>query len=171
MVNAILNDRGVPRARRSSAALLTLNGIEPDDWRARGAARKLAASLLEHGQVACWVEKAVGEPEGKRGGDQRVEARECVRLRSAKVLDSAFRFMCECRICDRSRGGLRLALARDVPLPRRLVVHIDESAEVRWAKVVWRRGRLVGIRLYEQSPRIKPCDRYALRARYYGILD
>jgi len=172
MVNAILSDRGVPRARRPSAASLTLDGVKRGDWRAcADAARRLAASLLEDGQVSYWVEEAVGEPERRRSGEHRVEARERVRLRSAKVLDSAFRFVCECRICDRSRRGLRLALARDVPLPRRLAVHIDESAEVRWAKVVWRRGRLVGIRLYEQSPRIKPCDRYALRARYYGILD
>jgi hypothetical protein len=63
------------------------------------------------------------------------------------------------------------ARACEGSLPRRLAVHIDESAEVRWAKVVWRRGRLVGVKLYEQSPRIKPCDRYALKALYYGILD
>ena len=172
MVNAILSGQRVSRARRPSAALLTLGGVKRGDWRAcADAARRLVASLFERGEVSRRVGEAVGEPKRKRGGDHRAEEREQVLLRSAKVLDSAFRFVCECRICDRSRGGLRLALARDVPLPRRLAVHIDESAEVRWAKVVWRRGRLVGIRLYEQSPRIKPCDRYALRARYYGILD
>jgi hypothetical protein len=122
---------------------------------------------VEQGQVAYWLE----EPVRKRSGELRVDAGERVRLRSAKVFDPAFRFVCECRICDRSRGGLRLALARDVPLPRRLAVHIDESSEARCAAVVWRRGLLVGIRLYEQSPRIKPSDRYALKERYYGILD
>ncbi len=94
-----------------------------------------------------------------------------MRLRSAKVLDAAFRFVCECRICDRLLHGLRLALAREVPLPRRLAVHIDESGQVRCATVVWRRGPVIGVRLYEQASRMKPCDRFALRERYYGILD
>jgi hypothetical protein len=148
--------------------LLTLVGVRRGDLQAcAGAARTLAASLVELGQVAYWLD----EPVRKRGGEHRVDARERVRLRSAKVFDPAFRFVCECRICDRSRGGLKLALARDVPLPRFLGVHIDESSEVRCAAVVWRRGLLVGVRLYDQSPRIKPSDRYALRERYYGILD
>lgn len=172
MVNSILSDHGSRERRRPSAALLTLDGVKRGDWRAcADATRRIAASLSEQGQVSYWIEEAECEPERRRDGEHRVDARERVRLRSAKVLDSAFRFVCECRVCDRSRVGLRLALAKDVPLPGRLAVHIDESAEVRWAKVVWRRGGLVGIRLYEQSPRIKPCDRYALRARYYGILD
>jgi hypothetical protein len=168
MGNAILSGRPVPRARRRSAVLLTLDGVRRGDWRACvDAARRLAGFLVEQGQVAYWVEA----PERKRSGENRVDARERVRLRSAKVFDPAFRFVCECRICDRSRGGLKLALARDVPLPRRFAVHIDESFEVRCAAIVWRRGRLVGIRLYEESPTIKPCDRYALRERYYGNLD
>jgi len=168
MVNAILSGRRVPRARRPSAALLTLDGVRRDDWRGSAdAARRLAGFLGEQGKVAYWVD----EPERKRSGEHRVDARKRPHLRSAKVFDPAFRFVCECRICDRSRGGLKLALARDVPLPRRLAVHIDESVEVRWAKIVWRRGLLVGVRLYERSPRIRPSDRYALRARYYGILD
>ena len=94
-----------------------------------------------------------------------------MRLRSAKLLDTAFRFVSDCRICDRSHSGLRIALARDIRLPRRFAVHIDESGEIRRAKVVWRRGLVVGIRLYEHASEIRPCDRFALRERYYGILD
>jgi hypothetical protein len=56
-------------------------------------------------------------------------------------------------------------------LPRRLAVHIDESGEVRRAIVAWRRGPVVGVRLYERASGMKPCDRFALRERYYGILD
>ena len=74
------------------------------------------------------------------------------RLRSAKLLDGAYRFVCEGRICDRSRDGLRLALARDIALPPQLAVHIDETSEVREAKVVWRRGSTIGIRLDAAAP-------------------
>src|SRR5580692_3414527 len=93
------------------------------------------------------------------------------RLTSAKLLDATYRFGCEGRICDRSRGGLRLALARDIALPPQLAVHIDETSEVREAKVIWRRGSTIGIRLHLAAPAdaIRPCDRHALRERYYAI--
>ena len=103
--------------------------------------------------------------------DQRERPRERTRLRSAKLLDGAYRFLCEGRICDRSRDGLRLALARDIALPPQLAVHIDETSEVREAKVIWRRGSTIGIRLRSAAPAgaLRPCDRYALRERYYAI--
>jgi len=92
-------------------------------------------------------------------------------LRSAKLLDGAYRFVCEGRICDRSRNGLRLALAQDVPLPPQLAVHIDETSEVREAKVIWRRGSTIGIRLHSATPAnaLTASQRYALRERYYAI--
>ena len=68
------------------------------------------------------------------------------------LLDGACRFLSEGRICDRSRDGLRLALARDIALPPRLAVHIDETSEVREAKVIWRRGSTIGIRLQRLAP-------------------
>jgi hypothetical protein len=96
-----------------------------------------------------------------------------MRLRSAKLLDAAYHFMCECRICDRSLNGLRLALARNVGLPPHLAVHIDETGEVRGATVIWRRGSTIGIRLDEPAPAgaLRPSDRFALRERYYAIDD
>jgi hypothetical protein len=135
------------------------------------AARQLGRELARCGKVAYWVvspeEKA---PEGKRG-DQRVGPRQPTRLRSAKLLDAAYRFVCETRICDRSRDGLRLALARDIVLPPRLAVHIDETGEVRNARVIWRRGPTIGVRLHAAAPveALRPSDRYALRERYYAI--
>ena len=97
--------------------------------------------------------------------------RKPARLRSAKLLDAAYRFVCEGRICDRSRDGLRLALARDIGLPPRLAVHIDETGEVRGARIVWRRGPTIGVRLDEAAPAdaLKASDRYALRRRYYAV--
>jgi hypothetical protein len=92
-------------------------------------------------------------------------------LRSAKLLDGGCRFLSESRICDRSRDGLRLTLARDVTLPRKLAVHIDETSEVREATIIWRRGSTVGIRLQGALPddAMTASRRSALRERYYAI--
>jgi hypothetical protein len=50
-------------------------------------------------------------------------------------------------------------------------VHIDETSEVREAKVIWRRGSTIGIRLHSAAPvaALRPCDRHALKERYYAI--
>ena len=148
-----------------------LRGIKRQDWRAGpAAARQLGRDLAKRGEIGYWPEK---DPPGGKRTDRRGDAREPVRLRSAKLLDARYRFVCECRICDRSPGGLKLTLARNVALPPRLAVHIDETNEVRGANVIWRRGPTVGIRLREVAPAdaLRPSDRYALRERYYAILD
>jgi len=64
-----------------------------------------------------------------------------------------------------------LALARDVMFPAQFAVHIDETAEVREAKIIWRRGSTIGIRLQEAVPAdaMTATRRSALRERYYAI--
>jgi hypothetical protein len=174
MVNAVLNRRGSAAPRRVRAASLVFEGIKREDLRVRPeGARRLGAALAERGEIAYWVVTADGEPGRNRGGEKRASSREQTRLRSAKLLDAAYRFLCECRICDCSLHGLRLALGRNIRLPRRMAVHIDETGEVRGAKVVWRRGSVIGVHLRERAPAnaLKPWDRFALRERYYGILD
>jgi hypothetical protein len=144
-----------------------LLGVERGDWRARPeAALQLGRKLAGRGEVAYWVVSPADN-----SADQRAHSRERTRLRSAKLLDGAYRFVCEGRICDRSRNGLRLALAQDVPLPPQLAVHIDETSEVREVKVIWRRGSTIGIRLHSDAPAnaLTVSQRYALRERYYAI--
>jgi hypothetical protein len=149
-------------------------GVKLRDWRAGpDAARLLGRDLAKRGEIAYWVAWPERNPlEGKRT-DKRGRAREALRLRSAKLLDARYRFVCECRICDRSPTGLRLALAGNIPLPPRLAVHIDETSEVRGANIIWRRGPTIGIRLGEIAPAdaLRPSDRCALRERYYAIPD
>jgi hypothetical protein len=174
MTNEALIQHGSAPAPHRGAQEPVLNGIKRQDWRARPeTALKIGRKLAGRGEIAYWaVSPESRPPEGKRA-DQRQGPRERIRLRSAKLLDGAYRFVCEGRICDRSRKGLRLALARDIALPPQLAVHIDETCEVREAKVVWRRGATIGIRLQEASPEeaLRPCDRYALKERYYAIPD
>ncbi len=151
-----------------------LLGVERGDWRARPeAALKLGRKLAGRGEVAYWVALPEGRPPESRRANHRAHVRERTQLRSAKLLDGAYRFVCEGRICDRSRNGLRLALAQDVPLPPQLAVHIDETSEVREAKVIWRHGATVGIRLHSAAPpdALTASQRHALRERYYAIPD
>jgi hypothetical protein len=172
MVNAALTEhpsQQAPDGRASDALFL---GVKRRGLPAQPkAAWKLGRELAQRGEVAYWTVAPEGNGhEGKRG-DQRGGPRQPTRLRSAKVLDARYRFVCEGRICDRSRDGMRLALARDIGLPPRLSVHIDETGEVRWARIIWRRGSTIGVRLQEAAPSgaLKASDRFALRERYYAI--
>jgi len=149
-----------------------LRGVKRQDWRGGPeAALELGHKLAGRGEIAYWVDSPRASLRKDRSADQRTYPRERARLRSAKLLDGSYRFVCDSRICDRSRNGLRLALARDVALPPRLAVHVDETSEVREAEVVWRRGSTIGIRLHSAAPTdaLRLCDRYALRERYYAI--
>src|SRR5580692_10965760 len=172
MVNETLNRTFPEVGGQGEAHGPMLLGVERGDWRTRAeAALKIGRKLAGCGEVAYWVVLPEGRPPESKRANNRAHARQRTRLRSAKLLDGAYRFVCEGRICDRSRNGLRLALARDIALPPQLAVHIDETSEVREAKVIWRRGSTIGIRLHLAAPAdaIRPCDRHALRERYYAI--
>ena len=171
MTNEALTRSGSPPAN-PGAAQTALEGVKRQDWRAQPeAARNVGRKLAGRGEIAYWVISLDGRRSGVERDEQRRRPRQRTRLRSAKVLDGAYRFLCEGRICDRSRDGLRLALVRDIALPARLAVHIDETAEVREASVIWRRGSTIGIRLDAAAPpgAMRPCDRHALKERYYAI--
>jgi hypothetical protein len=161
-------------APRSDGHNATLVGIRREDWRAQPeTARRLSRKLAERGEIAYCVVSDGGYSTADKSADLRAHPRQRSRLRSAKLIDGSYRFLCEGRICDRSREGLRLSLARDLTLPSRLAVHIDETAEVREAKIVWRRGSTVGVRLQRTLPEdaLTASRRSALRERYYAIPD
>ena len=156
-----------PIAPPAAPGQALFQGVKREDCCARPeAALRLGRELAGRGEIAYWV-----VPPERERAERRADPRERRRLRSAKLLDGAYRFLCEGRICDRSRHGLRVALARDIALPLRLAVHIDETAQVRDAKVIWRRGSTIGIRIGGVAPAdaLRPSDRTALKGRYYAI--
>ncbi len=159
-------------ASHGDAHALVLVGIKRQDWRAQSAAAfTLGRKLASRGEIAYCVVSDDGRSTVGKSADLRAHPRVRNRLRSVKLLDGGCRFLSEGRICDRSRDGLRLALARDIALPRRLAVHIDETSEVREAKIVWRRGSTIGVRLQGTLPAdaMTASRRSALRERYYAI--
>ena len=112
--------RSRPSPASHGAPQTIFQGVKRQDWRARPeAARNVGLKLAGRGEIAYWVIPPDGRGSGIERDEQRRRPRQRMRLRSAKVLDGAYRFLCESRICDRSRDGLRLALARDMALPAR----------------------------------------------------
>jgi hypothetical protein len=136
--------------------------------------RALARALARRGQVAYAVfEPARETPRPtKRGRELRLAGRRRTRLRSAKILDAANAFVCDCLIYDRSATGLRLTLAQEIGLPPQFQVHDDETGVVESVATVWRRGATLGVRFngYGAST-LKPAERAALRGRYYAVRD
>lgn len=150
----------------------TLDGVRRPD---RPNDRERARALAQSGQVAYSVvelgrdEKSADE--GRR--DPRAAKRRRTRLRSAKILNSANKFVCDCLIHDRSANGLRLTLARNLGLPVHFRLHDDETGKVDNVETVWRRGAVLGVR-YSQAlgpVSIKPSARSALRGRFYAVPD
>jgi hypothetical protein len=172
MINQALKRARPDPADHGDAQWPVLLGVRRQDLRAGSeAARGLGRKLAERGEIAYWVVSNNGGSDAEKGPDQRAQARSRARLRSVKLLDGGCRFLSEGRICDRSREGLRLALPRDIALPPKLAVHIDETSEVLEAKVVWRRGSTIGVRLQGALPAdaMTASQRYALKERYYAI--
>jgi hypothetical protein len=141
--------------------------------------RALARALARHGQVAYVVLDSLREtprPETPRpnaaGRELRLARRRRTRMRSAKILDAANAFVCDCLIYDRSATGLRLTLAREVGLPPQFQIHDDETGAVEPVAAVWRRGATLGVRFCGYgAATLKPSERAALRGRYYAVRD
>jgi hypothetical protein len=172
MTEAALHPGRRPTANPGDAHAPVLVGIKRQDWRTQSeAALNLGRKLASRGEIAYCVVSDADLLTADKGADLRTQLRERTRLRSAKLLDGGCRFLSEGRICDWSSDGLRMALARDVSLPRKLAVHIDETSEVREARVIWRRGSTIGIRLQGALPEdaMTASRRFALREHYYAI--
>jgi hypothetical protein len=157
---------------RSEAHPPVLIGVKRQDLRGQSdTALSVGRRLAEREEIAYWVVSDDERSPSDKSANLRAHRRQRTRLRSAKLLDGSYRFLSEGRVCDRSRDGLRLMLARDVTLPPRLAVHIDETSEVREAKIIWRRGSTIGVELQETPPAdaMTASQRSALRERYYAI--
>jgi len=103
--------------------------------------------------------------------DARRAKRSRTPLQSAKILDGANVFLCDAMMLDRSAGGLRLLLARNIGLPARFVVHVDLIGEVVTVAAAWRRELTIGARILAEGPiaPLRRCERVALRGAYYGV--
>lgn len=84
---------------------------------------------------------------GWSGLERRGDIRRRTRLRDGIVGERRHRVITDCRIRDRSRGGARLQLDKDRPLPRSFVLTDAASRHLYRADLVWQAGRDAGVRL------------------------
>jgi len=140
----------------------------------------IARRLAAHGQIAYRVVRTVPPPPPRPAaaatmpeGESRRQARRKTRLRSAKVVDEANRFLCEAVVQNRSADGFRLLLARNVQLSERFGVHDDETGELYTVSLAWRRGVAVGLHILRRGPPapMRGIELAALSGRYYALGD
>ena len=101
--------------------------------------------------------------------ERRREARRPRRLRWGKTLDADDRFLTECLVVNRTIGGARLHLARNIVLPTRFQLFEDDAGVISGAEVVWRRAHEIGCRLALTPTPGKQSIVDRMRARYYAL--
>lgn len=101
--------------------------------------------------------------------DRRGEKRRIAHLKWGKALDCADRFLCECVLSNRTRGGACLRLARNITLPQKFQLYDDDSDEIFDAQVIWRRGGEIGCRLSLTPRTDKAPVARRMRERYYAL--
>jgi hypothetical protein len=116
------------------------------------------------------VTYSVAPPPAPFPREKRREQRRRTRLRAGKILDRANGFIVEATIVERSCGGLRLRLAREVDLPEIFHFYDEESEGVFIVRIAWRRQLILGVR---RGPGIAVTARrlVALRGKFYAIRD
>jgi len=102
--------------------------------------------------------------------EKRLEARRRTRLRVGKILDRGNRFLSDATIIDRSCGGWRLLLAREVAAPEIFHFFDEESETIFLARIVWRRQCLWGVR--RGAPvAATPRQIASLRGKFYAVRE
>lgn len=101
--------------------------------------------------------------------DRRRENRRPCRLRWGKALDLHNLFLTECLVVNRTLGGARLRLARNIVVPPRFQLFEDDTGDISAADVVWRRAHDLGCRLAPTPSQEKRATIDRMRARYYAL--
>ena len=107
--------------------------------------RRVAPGEALHGEFTYSVVEVA--PPGWAGLDRRGDKRLRTRLRDGIIGERKHRTIVECRIRDRSRGGARLQLDKDRPLPKSFVLTDGAARSLYRADLVWQVGRDAGVRL------------------------
>ncbi|QXX74684.1 hypothetical protein [Methylovirgula sp. HY1] len=89
-------------------------------------------------------------PPSKASGDKRAERRWRTHLRSGKIVAGGARIVTESQVRDRSARGVRLKLAANILLPKRIRFFDDVGKRMYEGVVAWQRGRDIGISLRQE---------------------
>jgi hypothetical protein len=75
-----------------------------------------------------------------------------VHLRAGQISDRQHHFICDCVVRDRSKGGARLLLPRNIKVPLLIWFYDEEYGEAVKAEVRWRRNQEIGILKLPHGP-------------------
>jgi len=101
--------------------------------------------------------------------ERRLEMRGPTRLWSGKILDSKDHLLTECSFQNKTSLGVRLILARDVIVPKRIQLYDDRLCRLFWIEVVWRSRREIGCKLLRTPCRKDPLLLSRLKHRFYAV--
>jgi len=101
--------------------------------------------------------------------ERRRERRRDTRLTWGKALDPSGRFLCDCRVVNRTPGGLRLRLIRKIALPTQFHFFDETAGALFAARVCWRRGDDIGCRLSPSPLRNMAHVAQRMKSRYYAL--
>jgi hypothetical protein len=116
------------------------------------------------------VTYCVTTPMNRVPGEKRREQRRRTRLRAGKILDCFKRFLTDATILDRSCGGLRLRLPRDIELPDRFHFFDEEIESIYLVRIAWRTRLVLGVRRGRYVA-ATPRQIASLRGKFYAIKD
>lgn len=93
------------------------------------------------------------------------------RLRAGRVANYRCQFIVECLIRDRGPDGARIELLRDVRIPELIWLFSDDTCRFSAARVIWRDGRQVGLKLRGEATLAEVCksDLAALARPLYAL--
>lgn len=120
--------------------------------------------LARHGVVTYSVLSETAKP-----AERRAEPRRPVHLQSGKILGHKNRFLTEFLFKNRTRIGIRVKLARGVPLPKTVLLFDDQQGVLLAADVVWQHGSDAGCRLSHKPMRLDDKLLARLRGPYYAV--
>ena len=101
--------------------------------------------------------------------DCRMYKRLKTRLRPAKVLSLAARFVCDCAMTDHSDNGARLRFFKEADLPERFIVYDESEAMTRPARLVWQAWPEAGVCFEGPATRVARKEQERIAGPYYAV--
>ncbi|WP_156421366.1 PilZ domain-containing protein [Aureimonas sp. AU40] len=103
--------------------------------------------------------------------DRRREARRRTRLRPAKLLSQAGRFLCDCTMVEHSPHGARVRAFAPVQtaIPDELFLFDEVESHKHRARIVWANGAELGLVFDSLALAVETQERHRIAGRFYAV--
>lgn len=76
-------------------------------------------------------------------------------IKGAKITYGNFMFLQDCTVYDLTKGGARLRMIKPAPVPEAFHVFFNDTHTICAARVVWRKGRDIGVAFDEEPKNVR----------------